>query len=750
MTRLWQRLDNLWRRKKDSHQAVAQTTSQRTNTDEVMGKAQSTTIADQKKPLENLAWLAIAVGVSALVIGVRELSWLENWELQVYDQMVRTFAPSQPDPRILVVTIGEREYDTLKKEENIIKAIQILQANQPRTIALNLLMSDVSDKLSQAIAYRENLLVTCSSARSDNEEVPPPPGFDEIGFSDLNPDQQTSSQVLRRAVILEKPIPHKKCGNGYSFSALAAIMYLEKQGIIADVSGRNQLAFGSKKIHALSATAGSYERFDHGGVQTLISYRNPQTGFTQLSFQQLLNRQFSPELVRDKLVLIGITAKSVSENKQYYTPFTGDSNHANYGMSATLIHAQVTSNLIDIGLGERRPIWYWSDWGEYGWILLWSGIGAFVAVRISQPLVLMGGESAIALVIYGIGFVFFSQAGWIPVIPPILTLGLSGLATVIYKAYQTQIRTKIIILEVEKQQQAIAQLNALLQDTTSRLDAVPSDQKNVHQTGDLLLGNRYQITRILASGGFGCTYLAKDTQRPGTPTCVVKQLMPARRDTRFIEVARRLFAAEAEILQVLGKHEQIPNLLAYIEENQEFYLVQEYIAGRTLEHELHTSHPEEFVINLLKEILEILKFVHTHRVIHRDIKPGNIIRAKNNNHLVLIDFGAVKTIQPPSTEETELATVAIGTRGYAPPEQLAGHPRISSDIYAVGIIGIQALTGLQPQELVINPDTGNLQWQKHTQISPKLTQILEKMTCYYFGDRYQSANEVLEDLRQIK
>ncbi|BAZ07866.1 serine/threonine protein kinase with Chase2 sensor [Calothrix sp. NIES-3974] len=706
-------------------------------------------VRDSQQVDWRLPLVAVSISATALVATVREIGWLQGWELQVYDHMVRVFAPRSPDPRIVVVTIGESEYPQ-KTDANILKAVNILQANQARVIGLNLYLPE-SNKLSQAIANQKNLLVTCFHHRqndSQQAQISPPPGFDvkkhDIGFSDLIPDQ-ASSPILRRAVLFKPANPQSKCGTGYSFAALAAIMHLEPEKVNWQQMEETAWHLGQQIIPALTENAGGYKRFDSGGFQTLISYRHPRYAFAQISLQQLLNNQFSRSQIADKLVLIGVTATSIERG--FYTPFTGDDSHEYNRMPPVFIHAQIISHLLDIGFGQRQPIWYWSEPGELLWILLWSTVGAVVALRIRSGWILMISGSAIAILLTGICYAVFSQGGWIPLIPPLLGLGFSGLGVTLYQAYQNQVRTRIIILQVEKQQQAIAQLNALLQDT-SRL-AVPPSNDNIRQTGDLLLGGRYQITRVLASGGFGCTYLAKDNQRPGTPTCVVKQLMPARRDPKFLEVARRLFAAEAEILQVLGKHNHIPNLLAYLEENQEFYLVQEYIPGRTLEQELHSPHPEAFVINLVGEILEILKFVHSHRVIHRDIKPGNIIRCKHDNRLVLIDFGAVKTIQPLPPGQTELATVAIGTRGYAPPEQLAGHPRLSSDIYAVGMIGIQALTGLPPQDIEIDPDTGNLKWSHLVQVSPEFAQILEKMTSYHFGDRYLSANDALADLRRL-
>ncbi|MEO1374867.1 MAG: serine/threonine-protein kinase, partial [Cyanobacteria bacterium J06635_10] len=228
------------------------------------------------------------------------------------------------------------------------------------------------------------------------------------------------------------------------------------------------------------------------------------------------------------------------------------------------------------------------------------------------------------------------------------------------------------------------------------------------------------------------------------------QLMPARKDTRFLQVARRLFDSEAEILELLGQHHQIPELYAFFEEDKEFYLVQQFIPGHPLGEELPPKKDiksESYVVDMLKELLEVLAFIHQRQVIHRDIKPANIIRCNQDNRLVLIDFGAVKLMQPKSKEQTELATVAIGTQGYTPPEQFAGHPRLSSDIYALGMIAIQALTGLHPQELQPHPETGNLKWREWAQVSDKLAAILDKMVRYSASERYKSAVEALEDIR---
>ncbi|MGF1936236.1 MAG: protein kinase domain-containing protein [Nostoc sp. ChiQUE02] len=268
-----------------------------------------------------------------------------------------------------------------------------------------------------------------------------------------------------------------------------------------------------------------------------------------------------------------------------------------------------------------------------------------------------------------------------------------------------------------------------------------------------LLDGRYQVLQVLGGGGFGQTYIAQDTHRPGFPKCVVKHLKPVTRSPEFLETARRLFSSEAETLEQLGNHDQIPRLLAYFEDNQEFFLVQEFIEGHTLKAELSPNQrwTEDRVIQLLHQVLGILQFIHSHNVIHRDIKPDNIIRRQQDGKLVLIDFGAVKQVQ------TQLltvsghmgATIIIGTPGYMSTEQGQGKPRHNSDIYSLGIIGIQSLTGLHPINFEEDPDTGEIYWQHQANVSSELASVLSKMVLHHFKQRYQSAAEVLQVLKHL-
>jgi serine/threonine protein kinase, bacterial len=267
----------------------------------------------------------------------------------------------------------------------------------------------------------------------------------------------------------------------------------------------------------------------------------------------------------------------------------------------------------------------------------------------------------------------------------------------------------------------------------------------------LMLRDRYRIMQPLGQGGFGATYLAIDESLPGHPNCVIKQLRPTVTAPHILQMARELFDREAQTLGRIGNHPQIPRLLDFFEANQEFYLVQEYVSGYTLQQEVKRDGKitEHGVKQILSEILPVLEYIHSNRVIHRDIKPANIIRRTQDNRLVLIDFGAVKYQAQPqaeASEHTAFTSYAIGTPGFAPPEQMAMRPVPASDIYALGVTCIYLLTGKSPKDLDYDPTTGELLWQRHVNISEHFITVLKKMLEVSVRHRYQTANEIFRAL----
>ncbi|MEM9539284.1 MAG: serine/threonine protein kinase [Cyanobacteria bacterium P01_E01_bin.42] len=261
------------------------------------------------------------------------------------------------------------------------------------------------------------------------------------------------------------------------------------------------------------------------------------------------------------------------------------------------------------------------------------------------------------------------------------------------------------------------------------------------------LNERYQIMAILGSGGFGRTYLARDTHYPDNLLCTVKQLQVGSPNSQQMERARETFSREAETLKQLGVHPQIPQVLSYFEGFGDFFLVQEYVEGHPLTKEIVVGDrwEESKAIEFLSALLPLLEFIHARGVIHRDIKPDNILRRQQDNRLILVDFGNIKQIYQSETG----AKVAIGTPGYMASEQFQGNAYFCSDIYSVGTLVIQALTGFHPQFFQYDSQTGDILWQKNI-CSPALAAVLNRMVSYRFGDRYQSAREILKTIEQLQ
>ncbi|HEY9700834.1 MAG TPA: serine/threonine-protein kinase [Allocoleopsis sp.] len=259
-----------------------------------------------------------------------------------------------------------------------------------------------------------------------------------------------------------------------------------------------------------------------------------------------------------------------------------------------------------------------------------------------------------------------------------------------------------------------------------------------------ILQNRYKILQTLKSGSFGDTFLAEDIHLPGNPNCLIKQL----KQNAIPDVKTR-FETEAIMLKELGdNHPQIPKLLARFEENNELYLVQEYIEGHTLKHEfenLKNPLTESEAIALISDLLSILKFVHSRNVVHRDVNPNNIMRRMIDNKLILIDFGAAKRL-----DSNAQSTIAIGTPGYMPPEQGIGKPELCSDIYAVGMLAIQFLTLTWPHQFTRNQKDEIDNPNFRNNINANFAKILDKMVCENSSDRYQSCHEILEKINPGK
>ncbi len=265
---------------------------------------------------------------------------------------------------------------------------------------------------------------------------------------------------------------------------------------------------------------------------------------------------------------------------------------------------------------------------------------------------------------------------------------------------------------------------------------------------DTILNERYRILKSLGKGGFSETFLAQDSLSLALRVVKCLKLSSAPSET-----AQELFETEVQTLYQLGHlNQKIPALFDHFVEERSLYLVQEFIDGHDLaqETEKDQAWSQEKVIELLRQVLPTLQFLHSHQVIHGDIKPRNIIR-RTDGQLVLIDFGAVKLTSSPSSQSSSSSQdIVVGTSGYMPNEQQTGRSRFSSDIYALGMVVIQCITGIHPRDLKEDPQTGEIQWKSQIKLDPQLTRIVGKMVKVRLRERYPSAAAVLVDLDRFE
>jgi CHASE2 domain-containing sensor protein len=717
-----------------------------------------------KKVLKQPVIISSAIA-TIFTLGIQKLQILETLELRVYDQMVQMRPDPGLDKRLLIVTVTEQDLQKWNwplSGEVLDRLLGKLEEYQPRAIGLDIFrdlpVQPGHEKLLQRLQESDIIVPICKHADGKNPGIAPPQGTkpEQVGFSDIVEDTDSS---IRRNLISIGVDQSDSCQSPYSLSWQLALKYLQVGGIQPQLTPNKELQLRSVVLKPLQPDSGGYENADTQGYQILLNYRSHRQIAQQVTVTEVLSGKVKPDLVKDRIVLIGSTAPSLKD--VFNTPFTTGKSDNTGKMTGVEIHAQIISQILSAVLNNERLFWFLPGWAEVIWIGGWSVVGGFLAWRIRHPLGLGLAEVTSMAVLFGTSFVIFTQAGWFPIVSPALGLVFTGFGVLAYSAYDSD-RERVKIGELLKEQEKLIAEAQRINQTQVINPPNPIGQKLGLNT---VIKNRYKIISSLGGGGCSNTYLAQDIQRPGSPQCVVKQMRPVGQDTTYLDTFRRLFKNEAYILETLGrmgKNPQIPYLLAFLEENQQFFLVQEFIPGDSLAQELVPSVPcaRSKVINILQEVLQVMVFIHSYGVIHRDIKPSNLMRRATDAHIVLIDFGAVKQVQP---QYQENQTIFAGTFSYAPPEQINGMPRFNSDIFSLGIIGIQAFTGVNPEifrrdattGVVIIPiisDTGKQSWQYWWEVGAtpqEFYTVINKMVHLDFTQRYQSAMEVLEIIQDL-
>ncbi|MFZ4665016.1 MAG: CHASE2 domain-containing protein [Prochlorotrichaceae cyanobacterium] len=735
--------------------------------------------------------------ITAIVMVIEAMGGLELLELQILDGLMRSRLDRGMDDRILVVGITESDLETYSwpvPDQILANALERLQKAGAKAIGLDLYRNFSHppglDALNDRLAVG-NVVGILQLGKITGEWIAPPPVLlaDQVGFNDLLLD--VDSVVRRNALFAQDEETDYQ-----SLAFRLARLYLQDQGIYPQLSEEdpNKVLWGATTLHPLEFQSGGYAHLDAQGYQILADYQTLGAISPIVSLEDVLTGKVDRSLIHDRIVLIGTLAPSLKD--LFFTPYSVADPKNSSGLSGVLIHAHFTRQLIDLALGEQPLFRFCPRAIEIVWILIWATIGVLILDQFRHPLWVAVASVGSGIVLWGSQRILFSYHIWIPIVAPGIGFGLGLGSLLVYSRYQMWQSQQILLKQTQEQSAAIAQLQTLIQASSLNFRAAsglslelpettlpnletepftasipfeleplavsPTPKRTTYAlTSGGSLGGRYRIQKVLGEGGFAITYLAQDIQRPGTPTCVIKRFYPTQRNPNFLKAAQRLFESEAQILEQLGRHhDRIPQLLAHFEENQEFYLVQDYVQGHPFSLELrsHISFSVQAVVDLLLDILPTLRFIHRHQVIHRDLKPSNLIRRVDQS-MVIIDFGAVKYLSPPNIDggSEEQKTIAVGTPGYSPLEQMAGYPRLNSDLYALGMIGIQCLTTTPPQDLEVNVETGEPIWkpivdQQHPNdpFMPPLIEILSQLVQFNACDRYQSADEAIKDLKKLK
>lgn len=409
------------------------------------------------------------LAATSLLLTFRHIGWLQPLELVAFDFMVRIRPDEEPDPRLLVVGITEQDIETLGQypisDAVLAQVLAKLSQDQPRIIGLDLARNIPIEPGHQSLLtqLRNSKIIGITFIGNNNlERVLPPPEIPEerIGFSDvlLDPDG-----VARRNSMYTST----DTNNLLSFSLQLAIAYLASQNISLTLTENQELQLGGTIFGPLLTNSGGYQLIDDGDYQILLNYRSAEQVARQVTLQQVLNEEIDPNWVKDKVVLIGITAPTI--NDLFYTPYSATKT-GNPQMPGVVLHAQMLSQILSAVLDNRPLFWYWSEWLELLWIAGGSLLGGVLVAKTRNPLVL--GLMGIA----GVGFLWscaiflLFKGGWIPVVAPTLTFLLTGITVGAYQLQQSK-QQEQMVMRLLGQQTSPQIAQALWQERDRLLEA---------------------------------------------------------------------------------------------------------------------------------------------------------------------------------------------------------------------------------------------------------------------------------------
>ena len=400
----------------------------------------------------------ISMVITSIILGVRQLGLLQPFELQAFDYLMQRRPAEAPDSRLLVVTVTEADIQAQKNEpkrgslsdHSLAQLLEKLDSYQPRVIGLDIYRDfpvganypDLAKRLTKSEGQNDNFaasfIAVCkvSNPETNDQGVAPPPEVpaEQLGFSDVVTDPDG---VLRRHLLALTPDPTSPCTASYALSSQVAFRYLAAQGISPKFTPDGYIQLGKTIFKPLETRTGGYQTIDAWGHQILLNYRfyrSPQNFARQVTLTQVLKGQLNPEAVKDRIVLIGVSAPSAKD--YFFTPYSTRRTF-DQEMPGVVVQAQMVSQIISAVLDQRPLLWVWPVWREALWIWGWALLGGLLCWR-SQFLLRLGLIIGTLFILYGLCFGLLIQGGWVPLIPAAMALLSTSGSVMAYRALRTQ------------------------------------------------------------------------------------------------------------------------------------------------------------------------------------------------------------------------------------------------------------------------------------------------------------------------
>ncbi len=374
-------------------------------------------------------WLCWSLAIACLVVTGRSFGLLQIWELKTLDALMRLRPEEPPDPRITIVTVTEADIQAQDSAERrgslsdtaLAQALQKLKQHQPRVVALDIYrpyaVQPNQKWLADQLKSPTGPIVVCDmGGGADNPSIPPPPTVSpsRVGFSDvpIDPDGIVRRQLFGMS-------PSNVCNTDKSFSFQVAQAYLAAEGIEFKRTSPQSYQIGTVNFPRVAPNTGGYNNLDAAGYQVMLNYRSAKAPAQTISLGDLLSDRFEPEWIRDRIVLIGTTARSIEDG--LLTPYSAQYSPIEH-ISGVFIQAQMVSQILSAVKDNRPLLRSLPKWGEILCIGLSAMLGELlffgVLYRRKIPVFLYLGVGCIVLLGFvGIGFGLLFEGIWLPIVP---------------------------------------------------------------------------------------------------------------------------------------------------------------------------------------------------------------------------------------------------------------------------------------------------------------------------------------------